>query len=158
MKQKIIELLNSFNISFQVFEHPPLFTCEDAKNLKINIPATDCKTLFLTDGKKFFLLSMLAHKRLDVKNLSHQLNTTRLSFAKATELLQHLQLTPGSVSPFGLINDTENKVECLLDMEMMKCQTLGFHPLINTATLTLSPECLTSFLEKIKKDFKEVDV
>ncbi|MBN1784028.1 MAG: prolyl-tRNA synthetase associated domain-containing protein [Alphaproteobacteria bacterium] len=153
MKQKLYDLLNDAGVVFEEHNHPALFTCEDTEKHNVNIPAAHCKTLFLVNKHRCFLLSTLAEKRIDIGALSKKLMTSRLSFGTPDVLYDLLNVKPGSVNPFSLMYDIENKVECLLDLDMMGCNKLGFHPMINTATIVLAPNDLKLFLEKIHKPF-----
>lgn len=153
MKKELYDLLNDAGVGFEEFTHPALFTCADVEKHNIQIPAAECKTLFLVNKRRFFLFATLAEKRIDIGALSKQLMTSRLSFGKPDVLHDLLKVKPGSVNPFSLMYDTQNLVECLLDVDMMSRDKLGFHPMQNTATIVLTPNDLKLFLKKIHKPF-----
>ena len=107
-------------IDYQVFEHPPLHTCQDADRLALKRPGTRLKHLFLRDnyGRQHFLLVTRPDKAVDLKQLSRQFALSRLGFASAERLQRYLGIAPGCVSLLALINDTEKKVGLWLDEEI----------------------------------------
>ena len=148
MKQ-VLDFLDQHDIAYTVYHHPAVFTVEEGKKQKIHIPGAHTKNLFLRNKEKtrFFLYSLLAEKRADLKQLAKRLNTSRLSFARPEYLWQYLKLKPGSVSPFGLLNDLEHRVEYLVDQELWNADLVGFHPNDNTATITLTRKDFHRFFE-----------
>lgn len=111
---------------------------------------TGCKNLFLRDGsgKRHFLLVAPEHKAVDLKSVREQIGSSRLSFGSAERLERCLGLTQGSVSPFGILNDKECRVELVFDKDLIGKEKVGFHPNINTATLWLKFEDLLKVIEK----------
>ncbi len=148
-KDDICAILNQLSVEYNEYDHPPVFTVEEAQKYWKDIPGTHCKNLFLRDnkGKKHFLVILPHNKQVDLKKLGEITGAGRLSFASEQRLDKYLGLTPGSVSPFGLINDTENHVEVFIDEDLSKVSLLGFHPNRNDATLTLSFDGLMQFFE-----------
>ena len=144
----IYEVLKELNISYEEIEHPPVYTVEEAKAVEDGISGTGCKNLLLTDKKKehFFLVILHEDKKADIKGISHLVGVPHLSFANGENLYEMLGLIPGSVSPLGIINDTENKVVLLIDSEL-KGKRLLFHPNVNTRTVSLEYEDLIRFIE-----------
>lgn len=138
---EIREHLKNNKIKFKEFKHPAVFTCEQAEKYNQEIKGPHCKNLFLKNKKsnKFYLVITLANKKLEIKRLS-ELNEEKLTFANEKDLKELLNLTPGSVSPFGLINDKANKVIILIDKEVLEADYVSFHPNINTETLELTKE------------------
>lgn len=138
--QRVISALEELGIEYVLHEHPAVFTVEEAQQHAEGIEGLHCKNLFLRDqkGKKHFLVVAENVKPIQVKEVGRKLGAGNLSFASPERLLKHLGLTPGAVSPFGLINDTENKVVLVLDEEIKKSALLNFHPNDNTKTITLS--------------------
>lgn len=138
--QRVFEVLDELNISYVLHEHPPVFTVEEAQLHAEGIGGLHCKNLFLRDqkGKRHFLVVSENTKPIQVKEVGKKLGVGNLSFASPERLLKHLGLTPGSVSPFGLINDKENQVTLVLDQELKKADQLNFHPNDNAKTVTLS--------------------
>jgi Ala-tRNA(Pro) deacylase len=116
-----------------------------------DIDALHTKNLFLRDQKKenYYLVVMGAHDRLDLKSLARVLYTKKLSFASEKDLMKYLGLTPGSVSPFGLINDVDAEVDLYVQKKVLDADFVGFHPNLNTATLRLSKEMFKKFLDSV---------
>ncbi len=139
-KQKVYHCLNNLNISYIVHEHPAVFTVEEAQKFCSDIPGIHCKNLFLRNkkGNKHYLFTLEETKPADLKSLCKKIGETSLSFASPDRLYKYLGLTPGSVSPFGLINDENKEVVFLLDKDLTHSNTINFHPNINTATINLS--------------------
>lgn len=159
MDQNLIDILNRNKINFRVFEHPPVFTVEQAKNtyeLK-DIPGIRTKNLFLKDERdNYYLVCLRGDKRLNMKHLEKSLTTKHLKFATAEELKRHLNLTPGSVSIFGMIYS--KKVLLIIDKESFESEAISFHPNINTHTLVLDNDNLVRFLNTCKINYKVIDL
>lgn len=147
-EQKLYDLLKELSISYQIYEHEPLFTVEQSEKVAGYVPGTHCKNLFLKDDKKrFWLLVAYNMAPIELKKVAKDLDAKGLRFAQP-ELLEHyLGLKPGSVTPFGIINDTEHVVHVILDESLLSADLLSFHPLRNTATLTISPQDLLAFIK-----------
>ena len=144
---KLLNLLDKLGIKYQNHEHPPLYTVEDIKKYDINIPRPHCKNLLLKDEKKnLFLIVTLVDKTINLKIVQEKIGSKRLSFASKEILKEVFDLEPGSVTPFGIMNDKENLVTVVLDKEMMDTDYVNFHPLTNTATITITPNDLQKFL------------
>lgn len=146
---EILRLLDKIQIKFILHTHPAVFTCEEANKYWINTTAAHTKNLFLKTEKpphKYFLYILECKQRADLKKLSADLGLSRLTFGKDTELKEILGLTPGSVSPFGLINDKNRQVQVLIDQELTTKDYLLFHPNTNTATLEISRSGFDRFL------------
>src|SRR3954466_9555594 len=128
--------LDALGIKHTTVKHPPVFTVEQASKLRGQVPGGHTKNLFLRDKKNaLYLIVALEDARIDLKGLHRTLGATgRFSFGSADLLLEVWGVTPGSVTPFGAINDTQGRVTVVLDAEMMEHQTLNYHPLINTMT------------------------
>ena len=146
--ERVYEVLKALNISYLRFEHPPVFTVEEAQKHWTNVPGVHCKNLFLRNykGNRHFLVILEATKKADLRELSRKLGTDRLSFGSDERLLRCLGLTPGSVSPFGLINDEKKAVEVVVDEDLKRADSVCFHPNVNTATLNLSYADFERFL------------
>lgn len=144
----IYQTLSELNITYEKHDHPAVFTVEDSKQYDRGFEAGKTKNLFLRNkkGDKHFLVIVESSKRIDLKELSVSLKESKLSFASPERLIQYLGLTPGSVSPFGLINDQNKVVNVILDQGLLRYQKLAFHPNINTATLVISTEDFKRFL------------
>ncbi len=148
----IKQYLKNLNIEFRTFSHAPVFTCEQARKERIyeNIKGIHCKNLFLKDRKsrKFYLVVMPENKPLNIEELGNLLGH-KLKFANEDNLKQLLELTPGSVSPFGLINDKENKVCVVIDKKVWNSEYVSFHPNINTETLELKGEDFQKYIKSL---------
>ena len=143
--------LKKHNIPFTEYNHPAVFTVEESKKLKQSIPGMQCKCLFLKDeNEKFYLVALPALKRLNTKNLRSILGVKKLNFGSPEELKQHLNLTPGSVSIFGMIYSTD--VALIVDKEIWDSSSSGFHPNLNTSTLVISHEGLKKFYNSLNSE------
>lgn len=147
-QEQLFQRLDELNISATTKTHPPVFTVEEARALRGDIPGGHCKNLFLKDKKgQLWLLVCLEHAAVDMKSLPSRIGAARISFGKPDLLMEVLGVEPGSVTPFALINDAENRVNVVLDADMMACELVSYHPLTNTATTTLSPAGLLAFIK-----------
>lgn len=147
--KKLLSYLNKNGIEFQEFPHAAVFTVAESRKIKEKIPGQHTKNLFLKDEKNnFYLVCLPALKRLDIKDLEKQLEIKHLAFGSPEELKQHLNLTPGSVSIFGLIHSAD--VFLILDKEVYGSGLSGHHPNINTATIVLSKANLEKYLSSLK--------
>lgn len=141
-------ILEQLQIAYEEVSHPAVYTVEQAHALGRLLDGMDCKNLFLRDGKKraYFLASFPAQKPVDLKELSAKLGVKGLSFASPSDLESMLGLIPGSVTPFGIIHDRENRVKVVLDSDFVG-QMLLFHPKTNTKTISISYADLIRFIE-----------
>jgi Ala-tRNA(Pro) deacylase len=148
-EQAVYECLVSLGIAWTRFEHPPVFTVEEAEPYWAEIPATHCKNLFLRNAKgtRHYLVVLGHDRKADLRMIGASLGDDRLSFASPDRLMRFLQLTPGAVSPFGLIHDSAKDVIVVLDAALAAAERLGFHPNVNTATITLPTADFLRFLE-----------
>lgn len=140
--------LEALGIPYERFEHPPVFTSEEAEVHWRGLPGVPCKNLFLRNkkGDRHYLAIVPIAKRVDLKDLVKTLGDDRLSFGSPERLIGELGLTPGSVSPFGLLNDPDGSVVVLVDEDLRGAAGLIFHPNINTASVVVSWEGLERFL------------
>jgi len=147
----IKEFLSKNNIQFTLHKHPAVYTCEEAEKHCSEIPGVACKNLLLQNkkGKRYFLVILPAKKQTNLKKFATIVNEGRISFASSNSLKKILNLSPGAVSPFGLINDTNKSVEVYIDSEIYNADIVSFHPNVNTATLELSNDMFHKFLETI---------
>jgi Ala-tRNA(Pro) deacylase len=145
---------------YSKYEHRAVCTIDEANELDIQLDGADCKNLFLKakKQKRYFLVSLPAYKKANLKALGEQLGVKRLSFATESELESFLGLTKGSVSPMGLINDLNNIVEYFMDKDLMESERISFHPNINTVTMTLGKEEFLRYIESLGRDVKWIDV
>lgn len=146
--KNIYDILDDLNIKYEKHDHPAVFTVEEAEHYDSEIEGGKSKNLFLRNnkGNKHYLLVAESRKKIDLKKLSSFLNEKRLSFASPERLKKYLGLTPGSVSPFGLINDSSKSIKVLVDKGLLKYKKLGYHPNVNTSTLVIKTNDLKRFL------------
>ena len=140
--------LDDLGIKYERHDHPAVFNSEDAAKYWDRIPGLQCKNLFLRNkkGDRHYLVIVEIGKRVDLKDLVKAVGDDRLSFGSPDRLMAKLGLTPGSVSPFGLINDADGSVRVLIDADLRGAERLIFHPNINTASVVLSWVDLERFL------------
>jgi Ala-tRNA(Pro) deacylase len=140
--------LDSLAISTETVDHPPLFTVEESRRLRGKLRGLHAKNLFLKDKKdRHFLVVAEEAAEIDLKRLHERIGARgRLSFGSAERLLAILGVTPGSVTPFALLNDRPPSIELVLDDRFAAAEAANFHPLVNTATTTISGADLLRFL------------
>ncbi len=134
---RVYDLLDSLGISFERVDHAPAMTMEVCAAIDEVLEATICKNLLLCNrqGTAFYLLMLPGNKVFKTSVLSKQIGSSRLSFASAEAMEQFLDITPGSVSVMGLMNDHENRVQLIMDQDVLKGEYIGCHPCINTSSL-----------------------
>lgn len=149
LEQPVYDVLTRLQIAWQRYEHPPVFTVEQAEEHWKPIAATHCKNLFLRNqnGTTHYLVVLEHRKRADLKALAAKISDDRLSFASPERLQKHLGLTPGAVSPFGLVHSGARDVRVILDADLKRATAVAFHPNVNTATITLSFADFERFLQ-----------
>jgi Ala-tRNA(Pro) deacylase len=151
--QELFALLDQLGIAHSTIEHPPIFTVEEGRPWHDKIPGLHCKNLFIKDRNGgIWLVVMPADKRADLARLEKLLAAPRFSFARPELLQEVLELTPGSVTPFGLINDRQRRVTLVLDQQMLDAESVNFHPLHNTASTTLLAAGLLRFVRALGYD------
>jgi Ala-tRNA(Pro) deacylase len=138
-EQPVLARLEQLQIPFDRYEHPPIATGDEGMEHWAGIDAAHCKNLFLRNqkGTRHYLVILPVTKRADLRMVADQIGDGKLSFASAERLKTYLGVTPGSVSPFGLIHDQEHHVRVFLDRELKSAERISFHPNINTRTLVL---------------------
>jgi len=148
-ERSVYSVLDQLKIPFTRFEHPPVFTVEEAEIHWTDVPGTHCKNLFLRNkkGNRHYLVILPVSKQADLKHLTRCLDVDRLSFASPERMQRLLGLKPGAVSPFGLINDIRREVVVVLDHELREADAVGFHPNDNTVTLSLVYRDFERFLD-----------
>jgi Ala-tRNA(Pro) deacylase len=145
---RVYEVLDQLGIHYTRYEHPPVFTVEQAEQHWTDIEGLHCKNLFLRNkkGNRHYLVVAPTSKIVDLRRLNEKLGDDRLSFGSPERLMRLLGLEPGSVSPFGLINDRQKEVTVILDEDLKSASRVNFHPNVNTATVGLSREDFEKFL------------
>ncbi len=160
-KEKVFEYLRNAGIDYECIEHPATPTVEEA--LKYVADAGDvchCKNLFLRNhkGNRHYLVILNWHHSLPVHELQDKLQQGRLSFASEARMEKYLGVTPGSVSLFGLLNDTDNHVHLILDSNLDKAERLSFHPNDNTASLIISHDSFRRILADLGNTYEFMDL
>ena len=154
------DLLDSLGIEYERVDHEAAETMEACAEIdQLLAPAVICKNLFLCNAQKtkFYLLAIRGDKKFKTKEISHQINSSRLSFAAPDFMEKYLDITPGSVSVLGLMNDTEHHVQLLVDEDVLKEEYFGCHPCINTSSLRLkTKDVFGTFTEAIHHDYMVV--
>ena len=152
LKRDLFELLIKIGLEFEIHNHKPLFTVEDSENLRGEILGAHTKNLFLKNkNNDFFLFSCDENAKVDLKRFSKSINAKNLSFANESYLEKYMGIKPGSVSPFGLLNDKDGVVNFYFDHKLTKSKVINFHPLINTTTITLKTNDFINFILENKK-------
>ncbi len=148
-EQKVYETLDQLDVSYKRYEHPPVYTVEEAKQFWKDIKGAHSKNLFLRNnkGSRHYLVILEQSKTVDLKDLSSKLAAGKLSFASERRLSEHLGLETGAVSPFGLINDQKKAVTAVIDRDLKKEEYVNFHPNVNTATVSISYQSFEKFLK-----------
>lgn len=142
---KAYDFLDSLNVKYKTLKHPAAFTIEECCKVRDAVNAPVFKNLFLTNKQqsKFYLLVMPGEKVFKTKYLSAQINSARLSFAGEELMMKYLGVSPGSVTPLGLINDSGQEVSLLLDEDLKNYPVFACHPCINSASVVMSLADLT---------------
>lgn len=139
--------LDALGIAHVTHRHPPIFTVEEGRDLKLALPGGHSKNLFLKDKKgRLALLCALGETKIDLNAFSRAVGAARFSFGSAELLLATLGVTPGSVTAFALVNDPDATVELFLDEALLACDPVNFHPLRNDATTAISAADLLKFV------------
>jgi len=149
-EQQVREALAALQIAFERYEHPPVATAVEADVHWSGIDAAHCKNLFLRNqkGSRHYLVIVKHRKRADLRAVADQIGDGKLSFASPERLMAHLGVTPGSVSPFGLLNDMSREVRVFLDRDLQDAARISFHPNINTVTFVVGAADFSRFLQE----------
>lgn len=160
-EEKAYDLLEKCGIEFERVDHDAANTIEECLEVDELLEMEICKNLFLCNSSKtnYYLLLMPGSKKFRTAELSKQIGSSRLSFASYEDLERMLDLTPGSVTVMGLMNDTENKVRLLIDSDVLKDELFGCHPMINTSSLRFKTEDMVKkLLPAMKHEYIEVNL
>ncbi len=159
-EQQVRDALSALAIPFERYEHPPVATATEADVHWAGIEAAHCKNLFLRNqkGTRHYLVIVKHQKRADLRAVADQIGDGKLSFASPERLMTHLGVTPGSVSPFGLINDETREVRVFLDRDLQGAERISFHPNINTVTFVLAFADFERFLATRKNPVRYLAV
>lgn len=153
---EVYQFLNELDIPFRIHKHPPVKSVDEALNYWKNIDATHCKNLFLRNqkGNRHYLYITFHDKVIGIKDLQEKIGSGKLSFASERRLEKYLGLEKGAVSPFGLLNDTDDHVLVYIDEGLKSSKQIAFHPNVNHATIQLSFEDFIRFLEKVGNQYQ----
>lgn len=157
----VYDLLDSFSISYDRVDHQAMMTIAQCEEVDKSLGISICKNLFLCNQQKtkFYLLLMPGMKKFVTKEVCKLIPSPRLSFANETYMEEFLNITPGSVSIMGLMNDKENRVKLLIDREVAEAEYLGCHPCINTSSLKMkTTDVLERFLPAVGHEYQILDI
>ena len=160
-KQDIYKLLKEKQVWHEINEHEAVYNMEELSKIEFKYPEYDAKNLFVRDEKRqnYYLITVKGDKRVDLKLFRKQNNTKPLSFAKEEDLKNIMNLIPGAVTPFGLLNDEESIVHFYLDQDFMNGdKIIGVHPNDNTATVWLKVEDLLDIIKEHGNDINVVEI
>lgn len=158
--KRLYELLDLLEISYDYYEHPEAPTVEEATKYWKDIDATHCKNLFFRNhkGNRHYLVILEHRQDLNIRDLEVRLKQGKLTFASPERLYKYLGLTPGSVTPFGLINDQAKHVHLFLDKNLAQSKTISFHPCINTASLVIKYSDFLKFINHCGNTYEYVEL
>ena len=147
-RAELFQRFKDLGIETRTLDHAPVFTVEEAKHVHDDMPGGHCKNLFCKDEKGvLWLIVALEDAVINLKAAPAKIGSKRLTFGKPELLMEVLGLEPGSVTPFGLINDKTVRTNVILDEAMMQLPLLNFHPLKNDATTSISSDALLTFIK-----------
>lgn len=157
---EIYPFLDQHSIRYHRYEHPPVYTCEQAEELVPEMAAAKTKNLFLRDrkGKRHFLVVVGYEKQVDLAALALELQVDRLVLGSAQRMLRLLGVEPGSVTILGLLHDNPPQVEVVFDLPIAQAASLRCHPLRNDATLSISQSDIRRFLEVTGHPLQQLDI
>lgn len=158
-KQETYEYLRTRNIEFEITEHKAVFNMKEFADVELPYPQWDAKNLFVRDDKKrnYYLITVKGDKRVDLKEFRKQHGLRNLSFASADDLMAFMALTPGSVTPFGLLNDKERKIHFYIDSAFSGGK-VGVHPNDNTATIWIDTDDLINIIKEHGNEVEVVEI
>lgn len=159
-RKKVLDTLNDLKIDYEIIEHQAVKTMEEMHELGMEHVNAVLKNLFLYDDRKkrFFIVSTLGDKSINLKELKDKISSRPLSFASEERLKNMLGLEKGEVSPLGILNDSEGKVEVVFDEKIKTFNKVGIHPNDNTATIFLSPIYLEKLIKSKTNKFTYIDI
>ena len=148
--EDLFAFLEGMGIKTETITHPAVFTVEESKRLRGEIPGAHVKNLFIKDKKgNLFIISALEDTRIDLKTIHEVIGGSgRVSFCSADQLREHLGVEPGSVTPFAVFNDRAGRVSAILDRRLMDFERINVHPLVNTMTTGIARDDLVAFMSK----------
>ncbi|CDD49094.1 putative uncharacterized protein [Firmicutes bacterium CAG:534] len=158
-KTEIYQYLTENNIWYEITKHEAVYNMEELKAVELPYPEWDAKNLFVRDDKKrnYYLITVKGEKRVDLKEFRKQNGLRNLSFASEADLMEYMRLTPGAVSPLGLLNDPEHQVQFYLDAELAG-NKIGVHPNDNTATVWMETDDLIKLIQNNGNEVHVVNI
>lgn len=156
----LYRFLENLKIEFQYLEHPPAPTIEIAKQYWEGHEATHCKNIFMRNhkGNQHYLVLLPCDSNLAIRDLEQRLKQGKLTFASEERLMKHLKLTPGSVTPFGLINDEANHVIVFIDEQIQQSEFVSFHPNLNTASLIIRTSDFIRYMNAVGNPYHFINL
>ncbi len=147
---QLLTLLSGLSISFTRYDHPAVFRCEESEKLCPPMPGAHTKQLLMkAKNKEIYVLAIVMHdKRVDTKAFAKEFGAQSFSFATPEKMLELLGVTPGSVTPFGLIHDKHHMIQIIVDEDAWNIGKFLFHPLVNTATLSIDKAGFETFMKQ----------
>ena len=157
--EDLYKLLESLNIKFKVFEHPPFYTVSEAKKYRKDMCGFHTKNLFLRDkNKKSYLVIAHEDSVIDLALLPERIRSSRLSFGSKERLFEELGVFPGAVTPLSVVNNPKRNINIFLDAEMSQQDNIFCHPLVNDRTISLSYKSLLTYFDHLGLSFKTVSL
>lgn len=159
-QEKVYTVLRELGIEFDYVEHPEAPTIEIAKKYWTNLDSTHCKNLFFRNhkGNRHYLVVFDCDHDLVIHDLEKMLKQGKLSFASEARMEKYLGLRPGSVSPFGLVNDEEHHVYVFLDKNLLKAKKLSFHPNDNRASLAIKLDDFIRYMDWVGNGYEWIEL
>jgi Ala-tRNA(Pro) deacylase len=156
----VYDRLAALGIAFTRYEHPPIATAEAGEQHWAGIEAAHCKNLFMRNQKatRHYLVILPYRKRANLRAVSDQIGDGKLTFGSTERLMKYLGVSPGSVSPFGLIHDADRTVRVVIDRDLQSAGRISFHPNINTATIVVTFDDFLRFLGSCGNPVRYVSV
>lgn len=153
---KVTESLDKIHIKYSLHIHPSLPTMDDVLKYRGDIPGEHCKNLFFRNhkGDRHYLVLLKCTRQLNIHDLEKSLKQGKLTFASKERMLKYLGLEPGSVSPFGLINDSEHHVKLFIDKDLEQTDIICFHPNDNRASISLTWKDFLQFLDYCGNEYE----
>lgn len=158
--EELLTLLQTLNIPFTRYDHKAVFTCKESEGLETPIPGAHTKQLLMkAKSKDIYVLAIVMHdKRVDTKALAKHFGAQSFSFAMPEKMMELLGVTPGSVTPFGLTHDTQKIINVIMDKDAWNVGQFRFHPMTNTATLTIDKAGFEAFLRHTRHPFTVMQI
>lgn len=159
-QERVFDFLQELGIEYSFYTHPEAPTIEIARKFWHNDGSKHCKNLFFRNhkGNRHYLVVFDSEQSLAIHDLEQRLKQGKLSFASEQRMERYLGLKPGSVSPFGLINDTENHVHLFLDRNLLTYPSLSFHPNDNRATVVISQQMFAQYLKAVGNSYEYIEL